>query len=155
MKTIIVVLLSLLSINGFSQEFKQLHSDYLMYCGTYLGDTTVTQTGTIKKIADVPVYGQCGDIIGYREVSGGDTTWTKVDKVYYRDDYSRGYYSNYLLYDTLVTTRWDGWEYRLNKEVCKPPTRKIKATLQRERASKEGFYLWLWFYLGMLKEASK
>lgn len=158
---IIVCLLSLSSLTAVSQGYvaddvfpgrdifetsklRKLHKQYIEYCNETVTDT-IEEYGELSASKQVPIYGSCNDIIGYREVTTGDTTW----KGYKCKEYLGGnvyIYAGKGISITSDTLSWNGWGYqqlRVTNVSCKV-TRKHICHVKREKPSSEGFYEWLY-----------
>lgn len=141
MKTTIIILLSFISLTAISQDLKKSYKQYIEYCNETVTDT-IEEYGELSTSKQVPIYGSCNDIIGYREVATGDTAWKGYKCKEYMDQ-SNFWVSGALQFDSIITYRRWPEIHALVNTVCKV-TRKHICHVKREKPSSEGFYEWLY-----------
>ena len=122
------------------QNMKEMYNQYIEYCNEIVTDT-ITESGHLSVTKEVPVYGTCGDIVSYKEVLTGDTTWDGYKCKEYKGEYS-GYWNGYFSYtsDSLYVQ-----PYRGGNKLIKACTifRKHVCHIKQEKPSSEGFYEWM------------
>lgn len=142
MKQLFTTLLILTCMVGMGQtiDLKKLYEQYIKYCNEEVTDT-IEEYGELSTTKEVPIYGPCDEIIGYREVTTGDTTWKGYKCKQYMNE------RNYLISggDRVLTWRADtlSWVTTVKSVSCKV-TRKHICQVKREKPSSEGFYQWLY-----------
>jgi len=139
----LVILLFLLPVMVMGQNMKEMYNQYIEHCNAIVTDT-ITESGQLSATKEVPVYGTCGDIVSYKEVLTGDTTWNGYKCKKYKNDYPFWVHGVYLTSDTLSyltnSTNWN-WE-RKPLKVC-TVSRKHVCHIKQEKPSSEGFYEWM------------
>jgi len=140
---ILILFLFLVPFIGLSQtDLKQSYKQYIEYCNETVADT-IEEYGELSATKEVPIYGPCDEIIGYREVITGDTTWKGYKCKEYMEQ--SNYWTKYSVITCDSVMTYNKWPeiHKLVNKVCKV-TRKHICTVKREKPSAEGFYQWLY-----------
>lgn len=140
MKNLSIIILLLLPVMVMGQNMKEMYNQYIEYCNMVVTDT-ITESGQLSAAKEVPVYGTCGDIVSYKEVLTGDTTWNGYKCKEYKNNLSFWVYGASIICDSIATSKWGHITLRPVK-VC-TVSRKHVCHIKQEKPSSEGFYEWM------------
>lgn len=139
-KLSLILFLLPIMVVGQTTDMCDLKDQYIKYCDELVTDTII-ESGHLVKGKEVPVYGSCGEIIAYKQISS-DTAWDGYECEKYKSEEQGAItFSNRYWAIDSISVPPGIWNHSV--KTCTVP-RKHVCHIKREKPTAEGFYQWLW-----------